>query len=77
MLELPDDHLDVLIDAAQVAVDAQQLLTHAVTTARHTGATWAQIGDAVGLTPKAAKRRWRHHQHHPNPQTHHPWLPEF
>jgi len=77
MHERPDDPLDLLLDAAQVTADAQRLLTHAVTAARHTGATWAQIGDAVGLTPKAAKRRWRNHHPDTYPEPHQRWPPEF
>jgi hypothetical protein len=77
MHELPDGlHLDLLIDAAQVTADADRVLSHAVTAARHAGATWTQIGDAVGITHNAAKRRWRSHQRnlHSEPQKR---LPEF
>ena len=51
---LPGAELARLIDAA----DAANQLDRAACDARHAGASWAQIGDAVGLTRQAAHQRW-------------------
>ena len=50
-----------LIDAAQAVADAERDLASAANAARDTGASWAQIGDALGLTRQAAQQRWGHH----------------
>ncbi len=47
-----------LIAAAQTAADADAELAHAAHAARHAGASWTQIGDAVGVTRQAAQQRW-------------------
>ena len=47
-----------LIDAARTAADANNHLAHATRDARRDGATWTQIGDALGLTRQAAQQRW-------------------
>nr|NLI48868.1 hypothetical protein [Propionibacterium sp.] len=39
---------------------AQDRLGDAVLTARSAGATWAQIGDATGMSRQAAHERWGH-----------------
>lgn len=39
---------------------ATQRLEDAVLAARSAGATWAQIGDAAGVTRQAAHERWGH-----------------
>lgn len=58
---LPGVELARLIDAARAAVDAEHELDRAARAARHAGASWTHIGDAVGLTRQAAHQRWRHH----------------
>jgi hypothetical protein len=55
---LPGAELADLIDAAQAAADAQHRLGEAARAARHAGASWTQIGDALGLTRQAAQQRW-------------------
>lgn len=45
--------------STQVRV-AQQRLEDAVLAARAAGATWAQIGDAAGVSRQAAHERWGH-----------------
>jgi hypothetical protein len=55
---VPGAELDRLIDAARVVADADHELARAARAARHAGASWAQIGDALGLTRQAAQQRW-------------------
>jgi len=54
---VPGVELGRLIAAAHAAVDADSELARA---ARQAGASWTQIGDAVGLTRQAAQQRWGH-----------------
>jgi hypothetical protein len=63
---VPGAELAHLIDAAQAVTRAERQLADAVRAARVAGASWAQIGDAVGLTRQAAQQRWRHPS--PNPE---------
>jgi hypothetical protein len=56
---VPGVELGRLIAAAQAAADAQSELAHAAHAARQAGASWTQIGDALGLTRQAAQQRWR------------------
>ena len=58
---VPGVELRHLADAAQTAADADAELTHAAHAARNAGATWTQIGDAVGVTRQAAQQRWSKH----------------
>ena len=58
---LPGVELGRLIDAARAAADAEHELDRAARDARHAGASWTHIGDAVGLTRQAAQQRWGHH----------------
>ncbi len=55
---LPGAELARLIDAARAVTDADNELTQAARAARAGGASWTQIGDAVGLTRQAAQQRW-------------------
>ena len=55
---MPGAELARLIDAARAAADANHRLAEAARAARHAGATWTQIGDALGLTRQAAQQRW-------------------
>ncbi len=57
---VPGVELGALIDAAHAATDAERQLAHAALAARTAGASWTQIGDAVGLTRQAAQQRWGH-----------------
>ena len=56
---VPGVELGRLIDAARAETDAQRQLAHAIRNARNAGASWTQIGDALGLTRQAAQQRWR------------------
>jgi len=58
---VPGAELGRLIDAARNAADADNKLDRAARAARHAGASWTQIGDALGLTRQAAQQRWGHH----------------
>lgn len=55
---VPGAELARLIDAARAVAAATTELTHAARAARHGGASWTHIGDAVGLTRQAAQQRW-------------------
>jgi hypothetical protein len=55
---VPGAELDRLADAAQAAADADRQLATAAHGARTAGATWTQIGDALGLSRQAAQQRW-------------------
>jgi len=66
---VPGAELGALADAAHAAAQADQLLDDTAVAARHAGASWAQIGDAVGLTRQAAQQRWR--QQRPGPRPNH------
>lgn len=48
-----------LEDAAELAEAAQELLTARVVAARLKGATWEDIGAALGMTRQGAMRRYR------------------
>jgi hypothetical protein len=58
---VPGVELGRLMTAALIAADAEHQLALAALTARDAGASWTQIGDALGLTRQAAQQRWRHH----------------
>jgi hypothetical protein len=57
---VPGLELSRLIDAAHAAAHADAQLAAAARAARDAGASWAQIGDALGLTRQAAHQRWGH-----------------
>lgn len=57
---VPGVELGRLIDAAHAAAQAERQLAYAAHAARDAGASWAQIGDALGLTRQAAQQRWGH-----------------
>lgn len=56
---VPGLELGRLLAAANAAADAEHQLADAAHAARVAGASWAQIGDALGLTRQAAQQRWR------------------
>ena len=56
--KLPGARLDQLTRAVETLSEAEQQLTEAVSSARHGGASWSQIGDIVGTTRQAAHQRW-------------------
>lgn len=55
---LPGAELAQLAEASRTLGEAQQALDRAGRLARMAGASWAQIGDAVGVTRQAAQQRW-------------------
>src|SRR5687768_6453268 len=55
---VPGAALARLIDAARAAAAADHQLADAARAARDGGASWTQIGDALGLTRQAAHQRW-------------------
>jgi hypothetical protein len=55
---LPGAQLARLVDAALAVAQAETELADAASAARAAGASWSQIGDAVGLTRQAAQQRW-------------------
>lgn len=56
---VPATELARLIDAARAVSDAERQLAQAARATRHAGASWTQIGDALGITRQAAQQRWR------------------
>ena len=56
--KLPDAELCRLTPIAHQLTHAEQLLARAVHSARQAGATWNQIGDTLGITDRAALKRW-------------------
>lgn len=55
---VPGGALNHLADAAHSSAEADRLLSGAAHAARRAGASWAQIGDAVGLSRQGAQQRW-------------------
>lgn len=55
--------MDALVEvkaAAGAAASVKERLDAAVTLARHSGASWADIGRAAGMARQSAQERWRH-----------------
>ncbi|MGH9182573.1 MAG: hypothetical protein ACRDZ9_01930 [Acidimicrobiales bacterium] len=55
---LPGAELTTLIDAARALAQAEAEVAIAVGLARAAGASWSQIGDAVGVSRQGAQQRW-------------------
>ncbi len=55
---IPGAALDRLADAAAASTDPDRNLAAAAHAARDAGASWAHIGQAVGVTRQAAQQRW-------------------
>lgn len=47
---VPGAELAALIDAPRAAAETERQLGHAAHAARAAGASWSQIGDALGIT---------------------------
>ena len=52
--------LRVARNAANAVLRSEARLGEAVAAAREAGATWAQIGEAVGMSRQSAHERWGH-----------------
>ncbi len=63
------DALTATDAAASQLRTAEADLESAVARALHWGATWAQIGDTLGVTRQSAHRRYRHLHWDPTTQT--------
>ena len=63
------DALAATIHATTAKKAAQHTLDTAVARALHWGASWADIGAALGTTRQVAHRRYRHHRWDPDTQT--------
>ena len=66
---LRSDALTATIHATTAKKAAQHTLDTAVARALHWGASWAGIGEALGITRQAAHRYYRHHRWDPDTQT--------
>jgi hypothetical protein len=55
---LPSAELAELIAAAAGLAGAQERLGRALAGARSAGASWAQVGDALGISRQAAQQRY-------------------
>lgn len=55
-----DSTLDELSQASASVKRAEAELSATVIAARKTGASWAQIGAALGMTRQSAHERWGH-----------------
>jgi hypothetical protein len=66
---LRSDALTATIHATTAKKAAQHTLDTAVARALHWGASWAGIGEALGITRQAAHRHYRHHRWDPDTQT--------
>jgi hypothetical protein len=65
---VPGAALARLDQAASASREADSILTDAALATRRAGASWAQIGQAAGITRQAAQQRWGtpHHAHPPS-----------
>jgi len=57
--KLPGAELARLGNAARRLAEAAAAMGEAAAGARRAGASWAQIGNAAGVTRQAAQQRWR------------------
>lgn len=57
--KVPGAELGELIDAAQALALAEARVTDAARRAREAGASWGQVGDALGVSRQAAQQRFR------------------
>ncbi len=55
---VPGPELSQLIAAASVLAQAEAQVACAVGLARAAGASWSQVGDAVGISRQGAQQRW-------------------
>lgn len=53
-----ETHLTNLAESVRYSELVDKMQLAAVKGARETGATWQQIGDALGTTHQAARQRW-------------------
>jgi hypothetical protein len=56
--ELPADPLDALRELARTEVELDELRRQQVAAARAAGATWEQVGEALGISRQSA---WEHY----------------
>ncbi len=58
LLAIPDEQIIAMYEAAPLLRHVEELAAHVVTNARNHGATWADVGDAFGITRAAAHARY-------------------
>lgn len=66
---LRSDALAATATAADDRRGAESALEASVARALHWGASWAEIGDTLGVTRQSAHRRYRHIRWDPDTQT--------
>lgn len=66
---LRGDALAATASAAGHRREAESALDDTVARALHWGASWAEIGDALGVSRQSAHRRYRHIRWDPDTQT--------
>jgi len=64
-----DGLLDQVLDLTMTIHEAQSERSFAVGQARLLGATWAEVGHALGTSPQAAQSRYGHSRRGPGPVT--------
>ena len=58
--DVPDGVLSQLMAASRLRGAVDELVTELVIAARNDGATWAEVGEMLGVSTQAAHQKYRH-----------------